>query len=68
MKILNFGSLNLDYVYKVNHMTKSVTIENRDYIREPQRSKKQEAVVKEKEMSMPLRPGSSESQKVAAGQ
>ena len=49
-------------------MTKSVTIENRDYIREPQRSKKQEAVVKEKEMSMPLRPGSSESQKVAAGQ
>ena len=47
-------------------MTKSVTIENRDYIREPQGPKNApavETVVKEKEMSMPLRPGSSESQK-----
>ena len=49
-------------VYKVNHMTKSVTIENRDYIRGEQAPKKQE-----KEMSMPLRPGSSESQKAAVG-
>lgn len=40
-------------VYKVNHMTKSVTIENRDYIREKPR--KEESV----------RPGSSESQELA---
>ena len=48
-------------VYKVNHMTKSVTIENRDYIREA--PKKAPADREGKEMSMPLRPGSSESQK-----